>query len=69
MGIEPHEVLHVSHRLQDDLSVARQTGFRTALLAADAVCCQVSAADVRQAEVKPDRLLTKLSQVRHLLQI
>ncbi|MFG0332472.1 MAG: HAD family hydrolase [Maioricimonas sp. JB049] len=69
MGIEPHEVLHVSHRLQDDLSVARQTGFRTALLAADAVCCQVSAAEVKQAEVKPDRLLTKLSQVRHLLQI
>jgi FMN phosphatase YigB (HAD superfamily) len=67
LGIDAAEVLHVSHRLQDDLAVAREYGFRTALLAADANCCPVQPADVREA--KPDRLLTNPHQISQILGI
>jgi len=68
-GIEPHTILYISHRLPDDLAIARQTGVRTALYAADAVCCQVQAELLRDPELKPDRLLTDLRQVREILGI
>jgi FMN phosphatase YigB (HAD superfamily) len=69
LGIEPHSILYVSHRLEDDLAVARQTGVRTALYAADAACCQVQPAQLRDPALKPDRLLTDIRQIREILGI
>lgn len=69
LGIEPHCILYVSHRLEDDLAVARQSGVRTALYAADAVCCQVQPGHLRDPETRPDRLLTDLRQIREILDI
>ncbi|WP_437205926.1 HAD family hydrolase [Planctomicrobium sp. SH664] len=68
-GIEPEQVLHVSHRLQDDLAVARRCGFHTALFAADKQCCHVTGADVRNPEWRPDRLVSSLGQILEILSI
>ncbi|MEZ6068316.1 MAG: HAD hydrolase-like protein [Planctomycetaceae bacterium] len=68
-GLEPSQVLYVSHQLRDDLAVARRWGFRTALVVADANCTQVDKQDVRSTELRPDRLLTDLRQIVDLLTI
>lgn len=68
VGIQPSEVLHVSHRLKDDLGPAKKCGFRTALYAADKNCCEVTLKDVRDPEYKPDRLISRLSQIRNIVQ-
>lgn len=61
--LEPHQVLHVSHRLADDLSIARDYGFRTALYVGDSNSCQVTAEQLKDPDLKPDRLITDLAQV------
>lgn len=68
-GIPPERVLHVSCRLREDLAVAREFGMRTALYAGDATSLRASKADVRNPRMQPDRLLTDLAQIRHILDI
>ncbi len=68
-GFDPSEVLHVSHRLSDDLSLASAHGFRTALYAGDANCCRVTTQEFQDSPVKPDRIITSLSQVSALLDL
>lgn len=67
IGLTPEQVLHVGTRLCDDLVPARQAGFRTALLVADANCTQVEKADLRDPHKRPDRLLTALPQVLQIV--
>jgi FMN phosphatase YigB (HAD superfamily) len=67
VGIRPEEVLHVSHRLKDDLAAAKKLGFRTALFAADKASCHVTGSDVRDPELRPDRLISKVSQVQEIV--
>lgn len=67
MGIQPKEVLHVSHRLKDDLAIAKKHGFRTALFAADKNCCNVKGSEVRDPKYKPDRLISEIAQVRQIV--
>ena len=67
IGIQPKEVLHVTHRLKDDLGVAKRYGFRTALFAADKNCCNVKGSDVRDPQYQPDRLISEISQVRQIV--
>jgi FMN phosphatase YigB (HAD superfamily) len=69
MGIGPSEVLHVTHRLEDDLVAAKQAGLRTALVVADANCTQVDKDAVRDPASRPDRLLTNLAQLPEVLGI
>lgn len=69
LNVEPEEVLYVSSRLADDLAVAKQQGFRTALFAGDKLSLKASAAECKDPALKPDRLLTKLDQIRDLLGI
>ncbi|HVJ67813.1 MAG TPA: HAD family hydrolase [Caulifigura sp.] len=66
-GIEPSHVLYVSHRLHDDLAIAKKFGFRTALYAGDEKVCDVDGNDLRNPEIKPDRLLTDLNQVAEVV--
>jgi FMN phosphatase YigB (HAD superfamily) len=63
LGIEAKEVLYVSHRVADDLAIAKRFGFRTVLYAGDENSCQVEASDLRNPETKPERLMTDVSQV------
>lgn len=67
-GLEPHQVLHVSHRLTDDLSMAREFGFRTALYVGDRNSCRVTAKELNDPDHKPDRMITDLAQVLDLVQ-
>lgn len=67
VGLQPAQVLHVSHRLEDDLAPAKRAGFRTALVVADANCTQVDKAALRDPEQRPDRLVTDLGQVRQIV--
>jgi FMN phosphatase YigB (HAD superfamily) len=69
IGLEPGQVLHVSHRLRDDLAVAKRNGFRTALLVADGNCTRVTAEEVRNPDLKPDRLISDVRQIGEILQV
>lgn len=62
-GMEPSEVLVVSHRLEDVLAPARRLGFRTAFVAADAGCTHVDKQKLRSPDVQPDRLITDIPQI------
>lgn len=68
-GIEPHEALYISSSLRNDLSVARRAGFRTALLANDKASLRLDPRDLKDPQLKPDRLVTALSQIPGLLGI
>lgn len=66
-GVRPEQILHVGSRLADDLAVAKQFGMRTALYVADRQGLKASPADMSDPELKPDRLLTDLMQLREVL--
>jgi len=68
-GIEPAEVLHVGSRLKEELAPAKKLGLRTALYAGDAASLVATAADVRDPEFRPDRILTDLAQIRQIFKI
>ncbi len=68
-GLAPDQVLFVASRLREDLVVAKSAGFRTALFAGEKLSLKATAADLKDPAVKPDRLLTQLTQVRDLLGI
>lgn len=67
-GLDPTQVLYVSNQWPDDLTVAKQTGFRTALFAGDKNSLQASAEELLTSDLRPDRLLTELTQIRNLLE-
>lgn len=68
-GIEPQEILYVAARLRDDLAIARQAGMRTALYAGDKESLQAAKSDINEASMRPDRLLTDLSQIKQILNL
>ena len=69
LGIGPNETLYVGCRLRDELQPARRLGMRTALYAGDAESLQADKNDLRNPRLRPDRLLTDLSQLRQVLQV
>ncbi len=66
-GLDPHEILFVGARLKDEVAVAKQLGLRTALYAGDKLHMQASHAELQQPELRPDRILSDLGQIRQLL--
>lgn len=68
-GIEPAEVLYIGSRLREDLVHAKQLGFRTALYAGDKLSLRVHPPDLKDAERKPDRLVTELTQIPEILNL
>lgn len=68
-GIAPHEILHIGTRLEDDLAEAKRAGMRTALYAADKINTQVTQEQIRDTDLRPDRLMTDLRQIREILSI
>jgi FMN phosphatase YigB (HAD superfamily) len=69
LGVEPQQVLYVGSRLREDLAVAKSVGLRTVLYAGDKVSLRASNGDLRDPAVKPDRLMTDLTQIRELLSL
>jgi len=69
LGIAPREVVHVGSRLRDDLAVAKQFGMKTVLFAGDKASLQASADEVKDPELRPDRLATDLTQIQMILDV
>jgi hypothetical protein len=67
LGVSPSEVLHVAPRLKDELAPAKKLGMRTALYAGDAVSLAATPAEVNDPELRPDRILTDLRQIRQIV--
>ena len=59
----------MSSRIQGDLAVARQYGFRTVLYAGDKSSFKASPQELSHADVRPRRLITDLRQIRTLIGI
>jgi FMN phosphatase YigB (HAD superfamily) len=68
-GIKPEEVLHVAPRLKEELAPAKKLGFRTALYAGDAASLEATPAEMNDAALRPDRILTDLRQIRQMVKI
>jgi hypothetical protein len=66
-GIAPREVLHVASRLKEELAPAKSLGMRTALYAGDKRAVQASPAEMHDPALRPDRVLTDLSQIRQIV--
>ncbi len=68
-GIKPQEILHVGSRLADDVAVAKKAGMKTALYAGDMTSLRATREEMKNPELRPDRLLTDLLQIRSILSI
>ena len=69
LGIAAERVLHIGSRVRDDLIFAKRAGMRTALYAGDQTSLQATKADMKNSNLKPDRLLTDLTQIRDVLSV
>jgi hypothetical protein len=67
--IAPIQVLHVAPRLREELAPAKRLGMRTALYAGDAASLQATSAEVNDPELRPDRILTDLRQIRQIVKV
>ncbi len=67
MGIAASQVLAVGTRIREDLAIAKEVGMRTALLAADRTSLAAEKEDLADPELRPDRLLTSLTQLREIV--
>jgi hypothetical protein len=66
-GIRPEETLHIGARMTRDIIPAKKLGMRTALYAGDRSSLEASAEQMKDAAVRPDVLLTDLSQLANVL--
>lgn len=69
MEILPEQVLFVGSRLQEEIAPAKKVGFWTALFAGDKRSLQATAADLQDPNLRPDRILTNLGQIRQILSV
>ncbi len=65
--ISADEVLYVAPRLKENLRPARRLGMRTALYAGDAASLEATSAELKDPELRPDRILTDLRQIRQIV--
>lgn len=68
-GISPGQVLHIAPRLKENLRPAKNLGMRTALFAGDAASLEATSAEIKDSELRPDRILTDLRQVRQIVKV
>lgn len=66
-GIAPDEVLHVGSSLTRDIGPAKKVGFRTALFAGDKSSLQAKADQLNDPHLRPDVLLTELTQIAEVV--
>jgi FMN phosphatase YigB (HAD superfamily) len=66
-GIEPGEILHIGSNLTRDIAPAKKWGMRTALFAGDRLSLAATTEQLKDAQHRPDALLTDLEQVAQLI--
>ncbi len=67
-GIEPHEALHVGSHLARDIAPAKKAGMRTALFAGDRASLAATPEQLKDAQQRPDLLLTELTQIAKIIE-
>ena len=67
-GIAPEQTLYVGNDMLNDIWTAIQAGLKTALFAGDERSLRMRENDERCKNLVPDAVLTKLSQIRALVQ-
>jgi FMN phosphatase YigB (HAD superfamily) len=67
LHLSPENVLYVSSRVMGDLAVAKSIGFRTAVYAGEKLGLSVTVDDLQNPETCPDRLVTRLTQIRDIV--
>jgi FMN phosphatase YigB (HAD superfamily) len=67
LGIAASQVLMIGTRIGDDLAIAKEAGMRTALFAADRTSLAATREELSDPQVRPDRLLTSLAQLREIV--
>jgi len=66
-GITPGEVLHVGSRIVQDLVPAKRLGMHTALFAGDKASLNATPEQLKEANSKPEILLTELEQITEVV--
>lgn len=66
-GLAPKEIVCVSSRLRDELAIAKKLGMKTALFAGDKNSLQATPADMKEPDLRPDRILTDVAQVLQIV--
>ena len=66
-GIAPDETLHVGNDLANDLGPARKYGFLTCLYSGDVSSLKASPEMIADKALRPDVMITELSQVIEML--
>jgi FMN phosphatase YigB (HAD superfamily) len=66
-GVKPAEVLHVGSNLARDIAPAKKLGIRTALFAGDKASLAATAEQLKDANYRPDVLLTELPQIADVI--
>lgn len=62
-GLDPTQVLYVSNKLETDLAPAKKIGMRTALYVGDKSTLQARPEQLKDQNLKPDLLLTRLDEL------
>jgi putative hydrolase of the HAD superfamily len=68
-GLKPKDVLFVGNDMLKDIYASKQVGFKTALFAGDRRSLRMRSDDERVKGLKPDFIITKLSQILEILDI
>ncbi len=66
-GVAPDQVLYVGNDMLNDVAAAASVGFRTALFAGDQRSLRLREGDERVQGVRPDLIVTELSQLAECL--
>jgi len=66
-GIDANEVLHVGSSLERDVAPAKKFGMRTGLFAGDRASLAATAEQLKDANYRPDVLITELPQISQVI--
>lgn len=62
-GLQANEILHIGSRIALDVAPARRLGMKTGLFAGDKASLEATPEQLKDAQNRPDVLLTELSQI------
>jgi FMN phosphatase YigB (HAD superfamily) len=66
-GISPEQVLHVGSDVEKDIIPAKKLGIRTALFAGDKESLRATPEQLKDADSRPDILITELKQIAKVI--
>ncbi|MBN2532117.1 MAG: HAD family hydrolase [Spirochaetales bacterium] len=67
LGISPEAILYTGNDMRNDILPAKRTGFRTVLFAGDKRSLRLREDDAEASAIKPDAVITELSQLYDII--